>query len=381
MGTDKNRVAVLTSSAVAMSLALLLAQSYGWRQSALFLVGLCAGLILYHAAFGFTAAWRELAQTGNGTGLRAQLVMLAITVVVFSLLIERGEVGGVALRGSVAPLSIAVILGAFVFGIGMQLGGGCASGTLFTAGGGNARMVITLFSFIAGSVLGSWHWGAWQQAPAFAPVALTQQFGVMGGIAISLALFATIYMLTHVHQRRRQPATKEEVTNFSLFRGPWPLIAGALALAAVNCTTLILAGRPWGVTSAFTLWGGKLLALLGFDLSSWEYWARPSSAAALEQSLFADVTSVMNLGIILGALLAAGLAGKFSPSLRIPARSVLAAIVGGIMLGYGARIAYGCNIGAYFGGISSTSLHGWLWFGAAFAGSTLGTRIRPYFGL
>jgi hypothetical protein len=56
-------------------------------------------------------------------------------------------------------------------------------------------------------------------------------------------------------------------------------------------------------------------------------------------------------------------------------------VVGGLMLGYGARIAFGCNIGAYFGGISSTSLHGWLWFVAAFTGSSIGTRLRPWFGL
>ena len=89
----------------------------------------------------------------------------------------------------------------------------------------------------------------------------------------------------------------------------------------------------------------------------------------------------MNFGIMLGALAAASLANRFSPSFRIPARSLLAAVLGGLLLGYGARIAYGCNIGAYFGGISSTSLHGWLWFAAAFAGSSLGTRLRPWFGL
>jgi hypothetical protein len=51
------------------------------------------------------------------------------------------------------------------------------------------------------------------------------------------------------------------------------------------------------------------------------------------------------------------------------------------MVGYGARIAYGCNIGAYFSGISSASVHGWLWFAAAFAGNAAGTRLRPFFGL
>jgi uncharacterized protein len=65
----------------------------------------------------------------------------------------------------------------------------------------------------------------------------------------------------------------------------------------------------------------------------------------------------------------------------VPVRPLLAAIVGGLLLGYGARIAYGCNIGAYFSGISSGSVHGWLWLAAAFVGSAIGTKLRPLFGL
>jgi uncharacterized membrane protein YedE/YeeE len=89
----------------------------------------------------------------------------------------------------------------------------------------------------------------------------------------------------------------------------------------------------------------------------------------------------MDFGIVLGALTAAGIAGKFASSWRIPARSLLAAVIGGLLLGYGARLAYGCNIGAYFSGIASGSLHGWLWLAAAFVGSIVGTRLRPLFGL
>ena len=89
----------------------------------------------------------------------------------------------------------------------------------------------------------------------------------------------------------------------------------------------------------------------------------------------------MKMGIRWEALRAAGIAGKFAPNFRLPLRSIVAAVVGGLLLGYGARIAYGCNIGAYFGGIGSTSMHGWLWFVAAFMGSSLGTKLRPYFGL
>jgi uncharacterized membrane protein YedE/YeeE len=263
------------------------------------------------------------------------------------------------------------------------LGGGCASGTLFTAGGGNLRMLVTLAGFIAGSVIGTYHWQNWQGVPGFEPIALSAQFGAIGGILISLLLFASVYLIAAAYEKRRHGdvVTTTRVTSPSLLRGPWPLLAGALALAAVNVATLILAGRPWGVTASFALWGAKLLDTVGIDISHWAYWARPGLSTTLSNSVFHDISSVMNFGILLGALAAASLANKFSPSFRIPARSLLAAVLGGLLLGYGARIAYGCNIGAYFGGISSTSLHGWLWFAAAFAGSSLGTRLRPWFGL
>src|SRR5688500_16541825 len=57
--------------------------SYGPRQAALFLVGGALGLVLYHAAFGFTSAWRVFILDGRGRGLRAQMLMLALAVVLF----------------------------------------------------------------------------------------------------------------------------------------------------------------------------------------------------------------------------------------------------------------------------------------------------------
>ena len=45
-----------------------LSQSYGWRQGALFVVGVGAGLVLYHAAFGFTSAWRNALRTAAAPG-------------------------------------------------------------------------------------------------------------------------------------------------------------------------------------------------------------------------------------------------------------------------------------------------------------------------
>ena len=99
--------------------------------------------------------------------------------------------------------------------------------------------------------------------------------------------------------------------------------------------------------------------------------------ASLVGSVFDHTTSVMNVGILLGALMASGLAGRFKPAWTVSGRSLAAAIGGGLLLSYGARLAYGCNIGAYFSGVASGSLHGWLWLVAAFTGSVVGTRLRP----
>jgi len=375
-----------TPVAVAGGLSLIgllyLGLAYSWTHGALFLVGLFAGLVLYHAAFGFTSSWRAMIADRRGEGLRAQMIMLALTCAVFIPLIAMGQVLGHPVRGSLAPVGLSVAVGAFLFGVGMQLGGGCASGTLYTSGGGNVRMLVTLVSFIAGSVLGVLHAPAWEHAPALGAFSLIGSFGSGGALVVSLVLFTAVSLLSYNAERRRYGAKVQFLSwqdSPGWLRGPWPIVAGAIGLAVVNIATLVLAGRPWGVTSAFALWGSKALAATGVDVASWPYWQTRS--AELRTPVFGDITTIMDIGIMLGALAAAGLAGRFAPSWRVPMRSLVAAVVGGLLLGYGARIAYGCNIGAYFSGIASTSLHGWLWFVAAFAGNAVGARLRPAFGM
>lgn len=363
---------------------LFLGYAYSIKHGALFLVGGGLGIALYHAAFGFTSAWRVFIMDGRGRGLRVQMILLALAVILFFPFLASGTLFGNPVKGFVSPLGTSVLAGAFMFGIGMQLGGGCASGTLFTAGGGNARMLVTLLFFIIGSVLATINFDWWVALPSLAPVSLVDKFGAAGGILVSLILFAAIAAVTILVEKRRHGALENEPASqrqgiSRLLRGPWPLIAGAVALVLLNFATLALAGRPWGITSAFALWGAKGVQLIGIDPSAWAYWQLAPNAKALSESVLADVTSVMDFGIIAGAMLAAALAGKFAPSLDIPLRSVLAAVIGGLLLGYGARIAYGCNIGAYFSGIASGSLHGWLWAVFAFAGNMVGVKLRPYF--
>ncbi|PLZ00906.1 hypothetical protein CY652_18840 [Burkholderia sp. WAC0059] len=365
--------------------AVWLAETVSGRQAALYVVGALLGLSLYHAAFGFTSAWRVFIADGRGTGLRAQMVMLAVGVVLFFPALGAGTLFGQPVTGLVAPAGTSVLVGAFMFGIGMQLGGGCASGTLYTVGGGSTRMIVTLLAFVVGSVIGTAHMPFWTALPSLKPISLVKTLGVGPAIALNLVVFAAIAALTVVIERRRHGrlvGTAPRAPHASPWlHGPWPLMVGAVALALLNFATLALSGRPWGITAAFALWGAKGFAALGINVGGWPYWASGANAAALAAPASHDVTTVMDVGIVLGAMAAAALAGRFAPVWRMPLRSFVAAVVGGLLLGYGARLAYGCNIGAYFSGIVSGSLHGWLWLVAAFFGNVVGTKLRPAFGL
>jgi len=360
--------------------ALALAQAHGWRQGALLLVGAGLGVALYHAAFGFASAYRALLTEGRSAGVRAQMLLLAtLCAITFPVLASDLPAGGF-----VFPAGVRLAVGAFLFGVGMALAGGCGSGTLYTAGGGNARMVVVLLFFVVGSTLGAAQLHLWAGLPALPPVDALATLGLGPALALHLALFAAIAGGAAVLERRRrgslEPVFRRADGRADAVRGPWPLAWGAVALALLGALTLVLAGRPWGITAAFALWGSKAADALGVaDPAAWPYWAY--QPGVLDAPLSADVTTVMDAGLMLGAFAAAGLAGRFAPSWRIPWRSLLAAVVGGLLLGYGARLAYGCNIGAFVGGVASGSLHGWAWIAAALPGVWLGAKVRPLFGL
>lgn len=368
-------------------LAYALAATQSAQQVVLLVLGVALGVALYHARFGFTSAFRRLVAVGNPEGLRAHLLMLAVATVVFAPLLATGAgLFGTSAEGEVAPIGLSVVVGAFLFGVGMQLGGACASGSLYTVGGGQTAILITLAGFIAGSVLGSWNWGFWtQDAFTAGPVALNDALGYAGGAAIQLAFLGLLALGTVWLQRRRNPppAARPPAAQglARALRGSWPLWVGAIALAVLNGLVLVVKGSPWGITSPFALWGAHIAQHLGIDVSGWEYWQSASHAKSLHQSVLADGSSLTNFGIILGAMLAAGIGGTFAVHRRVPWRTAVAALAGGLLMGYGARLAFGCNIGAYFSGTASQSLHGWLWAAMALAGTYAGLRLRPLFGL
>lgn len=350
-------------------------------------VGLLLGLTLFHARFGFTSAFRRLLSVGNGEAMRAHMIMMAAACTLFAPILSMGlGFFGNDPSGYVSPVGTSVVVGAFLFGIGMQLGGGCASGTLYAVGGGRTAMFITLIAFIVGSVLGAWHWNFWvNETPSFPAISLatSTDLGYVGAWAVQIMLFVLIFAAAYYFDKKRTPPIIKPLPSekgwIRILRGSWPLWVAAILLATFNALTLLVRGTPWGVTSAFALWGSKLAMFFGIDVTDWVYWSG-ERAASLDQSVLMHSTSVLDFGVILGAFLASTAGGIFTLK-KVGLKRVSAAIIGGIMMGYGSRIAFGCNIGAYFGGIASFSLHGWVWMIMALAGTFLALYLRPLFGM
>jgi hypothetical protein len=310
--------------------------------------------------------------------------MLALAVVVFSIFINsKSFIYDGTMIGAIAPVGTSVVIGSFIFGFAMQLGGGCGSGTLFTAGSGNLKMVITLIFFIIGSLLGSYHFEFWTNLPSMGGFSLLNSFSKIQTILIQLSLLTLIYVfISRLDFNRNNKITHTDIVSNSshdFIRGPWPLLWGAVSLVFFSFLMLQAAGHPWSVTFAFGLWGAKIASAIGIDVTSWAYWQLEYPSTALENSVLADPTTVSNIGIILGALIGSALSGKISKFSSVNKKLILAAVIGGLFMGYGARLAFGCNIGALFGGIASGSLHGWVWFLFAFLGSVVGVKFRKYF--
>src|SRR6187399_2349890 len=138
----------LAATAILVTLVLL---DHQLASAALIIGGFGLGVAFLKAEFSYTASWRRFLNRGEAGGLIGGLIVIAVAACVIVPVAALNPKFG----GAIAPLGPSLLIGAFTFGIGMQLANGCGSGTLYTVGGGSGRMLVTLALFVAGSVLGS----------------------------------------------------------------------------------------------------------------------------------------------------------------------------------------------------------------------------------
>ncbi|MEB3325605.1 MAG: YeeE/YedE thiosulfate transporter family protein [Cyanobacteriota bacterium] len=303
--------------------------------------------------------------------MAALILLLILGAGVLLILAEKT---GLELRPTRAPISLSLAAGAFVFGIGMQLSRRCASGTLASAAAADGAFGATLIGLAVGVFLGTLHRplletflpGAWPPIVLLESLplnlALLFQLIVLMVGAGGMALVCTLRQQA-VGASPKPPPVKE--------LGVVPTVIG---LALLLLLVYAVSGEPWKVLWGLGLSSAHLAKAVGWDPHGSVFWGTPSRLQLLSSPwmwLRQEVV-VVNLGVIYGAWMAGQ--GKGGQQLPLapqsqPQRAWLRHGLGGLLMGYGGFLSYGCNISSFLGGVMSFSLHGWLWIIAAIAGS------------
>jgi len=159
------------------------------------------------------------------------------------------------------------------------------------------------------------------------------------------------------------------------FKDAWPYLTGAVLLSLFQIVNFAVAGSPWGVSGTLANWGAWLYELVGGSVEKWYYFSSEGAQQLLKDGFLHDPGSLRNVGIIAGALFSTLIASGFKFKKIKSWKQVAAAILGGLLMGYGARIGFGCNIGALFSGIASLSLSGWVYAVFLFLGAIVGSKL------
>ena len=347
----------------------LLTWQYDWQKAALGLTALLVGVFFFRSQFGFSYTWRVFIMYGDGRGLRAQMLWISIAALPFALLTGASDVFSAQAVANVRPLSVSVIVGAFLFGIGMQTGGACTSGSLVNAGQGGGFAITSLACFIIGALIAASHITFWTDLPAALPFSFYREWGLSGVLVIIL-----LVGITAATTRLRRNTNETPLPT-----GRLPLWKAAIFLAILSVLLLFFGEQPWGIVYGLTILGGKTLLVMGFEeILFWDFWSSIGNGEELlHGSLFDGAQLTIIVGMLLGVAIAAAIANKFNPRPRLPdAKQLLMAALGGLLMGYGALISYGCNIGSYISALSSGSAHGCLWIVFAFIGAFVGVWLR-----
>jgi uncharacterized protein len=362
-------------------------------------LGLGLGLVLQRGRFCFAGAFRDLFLMRNGTMMRAILVGLAIVTPVFALIESKAvpdpSFGAVANGAHVVPLGLNLLAGGVLFGIGMVVAGGCVSGTLYRIAEGYVASWASLLGILVGLSLAAHTWNFWyawtiQVAPT---VWLPTSLGYGGAVVVSLALLAAAYVASvwwetreasgpavPIARPKRSPTPTTLVAHLdavrlAIFGRGWSPLTAATALAVLNVAAFLISS-PIGVTGELSAWADRGAGLIGLA-------APPLLGAdalagcnlAFGQQGVVTGSTLLDAGLVVGALLAALAAREFKIRLPRQRRRYVQSLGGGTLMGYGAGIGVGCTLGAFFSAIPSLGLNGWVFGLALLVGAGLGTQI------
>jgi uncharacterized membrane protein YedE/YeeE len=363
-------------------------------------LGLAMGFVIQRGRLCFAASFRDLFVNGRAELMRAVLLGLMVATTAFAALMARmvpdPSLGELAPKVHVWPLGANVLAGGLAFGLGMVLAGGCISGTLWRIGEGYVGSLVALAGILLGleAAALTWNWW-WDNSMSRAPLIwLPNILGHMGSWLLVLATLAILYLGTFWWEARKagpeirfSSAAPTALVSFGdrlgalwqrLFVQPWPASAAAVALALLNVTAFAF-DHPLGVTGELSAWTSRIFGTVNLY---------PSHLAGLDQFSGCNLvdappglltnTFMLDFGLIFGAFAASVMAAEFK--IRVPRQPIryVQSLVGGGFMGYGAGIALGCTIGAFFSAIPSLGLNGWIFGIGLLGGASLGAKILRY---
>jgi len=366
------------------------------------LAGSGLGYALARAYTGFAGSVNRAYRTGSTKLMRTMLFMFFITAVLMTAFLFGKDPASFNLW--IKPINIGLMLGGFLFGFGMSISVCCASGVLTDLPQALPRAFTTLIFFMVGTFIGfpvqytaNWVQKSWVSTyigyRTMGGVFLPDLFqgdgfeGYLGALIAFGALCLFIAFLANYYEKRKKMTGQysgleiEKVqenlepmdlkkfklfsadTYYHLFEKPWTLKQGAIALAIIVTLMMGITGYGWGVSRAYGIWFGKILMLFGISAEAIAEFAKVS-AETFATPFFEHQTSVQNFGILVGAIIYLLTAGRFmeffSSELNITKKQGLMFALGGLSMGFGTRVAQGCNVGALFTPISNFSLSGWV---------------------
>jgi uncharacterized protein len=377
------------------ALVLLMAYRVDTQFARFWAFGLAFGFVLQRGRFCFASAFRDLFLLGHGRNMKGVLLGLAIGSIGFAIVMARqvpiADLGFLPPTANVLPVGMHTALGGILFGVGMVVAGGCVSGSLYRMGEGYVASWVAFAGLMGGLLVSTYTWNWWWEAsmstaPSFwLPLSL----GHSGALVVTLLALGAVFLGVLWIEHRAgvvvpAPRTADEAPDSvaaelralgrRVFVRGWPVLIAGAVLGGLN-VLLFTAQEPWGFTGEVARWSAELAGLVGAapppllgvsDL--------PGCVVVVSEGLVNHMTFLV-VGMWVGSFAGALGAGEFK--LRRPAQPVRYAqsLGGGVLMGYGAGIAMGCTIGAFFSSIPSLAVNGWVFAVFLAVGAWIGTLI------
>ncbi|MBK4217142.1 YeeE/YedE family protein [Paracoccus caeni] len=339
------------------------------------LLGGAFGLVLQRSRFCFWCISRDWFADRDPRGLLGILAALAVGIIgyaaIFGVWLPNPASGRLPPDAHIGPVSITMIAGSFVFGIGMALSGSCISAHFYRLGEGAFGSVIALLGAFIGFGLGFLSWNTLYVLDIYRAkvIWLPTYLGHGGALLVSLGLLgvAALWLLC-----QPMPAQPED-HRFVLARR-WPAVVGGILVGWIAMIAYFRVG-PLGVTAelgSLARTSADAVGWLPQTLHGLDSFA--GCATVVKEALFSR-NGVFVIGMVLASAVSATLAGDWKPA--PPAiRTLPRLFIGGLMLGWGAMVALGCTVGVLLSGIMAGALSGWVFLVACFAGAWIGWHLR-----